>query len=109
MKEIGLEEALKDPRAGPRPISLDEYRRRNPAPHQIIETPGQPQKKEKTGVEARFRREIKEAIRSWVLAPTQEARIAASRKIDQLKQDRRNYRNQKLKQKKMLAKKGAQK
>lgn len=109
MNKPSLKEALEDPRAGPRPISIEEYRRRNSTPRQPTSTIQQAAKKEKTGKEVRFRRDIREAVQDWFWAQNKEARVAASVRINRLKTERKIYRQNKLRQKKMLAQERTQK
>lgn len=87
--------ALEDPKAGPRPITLEEYRRRQ-STRRPQEAPTQPQpKKQKSGSEAYFKRRLQEAQRELVFARTKEAKRLADKHIQEIKTERTNYRKKK--------------
>lgn len=92
-----LQEALKDPTAGPRPISLEEYRRRqvNRVAAQRNQAEQQVVKKPRSGKEPEFQRQLQAAQRELILAATKEDKRLASQRINKIKMDRRNYRHQK--------------
>lgn len=92
-----LERALGDPTVGPRPITIEEYRRRQAAKNStpIIPPEVRPVKKLRSGVEAYFQRRLQEAQRALVLASNKEEKRLASQWINELKMQRTNYRIQK--------------
>lgn len=98
-----LEEALRDPKVGPRPISIEEYRRRHIHPSTPAQKPAPvPQKKQRSGSEAHFQRKLQEAQYELFLAGTREARRLVGHKINRIKMERKNYRQKKKAAKRTL-------
>lgn len=96
--KVQLEEALHNPRAGPRPISLDEYRARRKVPKEPVvpaPTPADQPTKYRTGVEAKFRRAIEEVRRRLLTAVGKEERLRVSRELQRIHSERLKYRREK--------------
>lgn len=96
-QKLHLQSALENPTAGPRPLTIEEYRRRlaknpsrEPQPIQRVK-----EKKIRTGVEAKFRERLLDAQRELVLAGNKEARKLANHKIAKIKAQRQSYRREK--------------
>lgn len=92
-----LQSALQNPTAGPRPLTIEEYRRRQgknppkePQPIQKVK-----EKKIRTGFEAKFVQRLLEAQRELILAGDKEAKRLANHRIVKIKAERQSYRREK--------------
>lgn len=92
-----LKEALRDPAAGPRPITLEEYRARQraDATRQPETTLAEQTPKKRTGAEARFKRDIGETRRRLLLAAGRPERTTIVKELQRLYNARKQYRREK--------------
>lgn len=84
-----------NPTAGPRPITIEQYRARQGRRQEVQTVREERPPKVRTGEEAKFRARIGEANRLFHLAVGAAERERIRRDIRQIHQERREYRNKK--------------